>query len=676
MNDQRLSRRQFLRASALMATGIIVSACAPSAPSPTTKPADTPVVPVAPAATSLPITQPTVARTAATKVSTGYQESPALADLVKAGKLPPVSDRLPKEPLVLPVREALGRYGGVIRHVGDRQTPGFLGFRIGHALLSHGWGLRGGLTEIMPNIAKSFKANASMTQMTLQLREGLKWSDGQPFTAEDMEFYWKNVLMNDKLTPGKPTQLRNKGGGLMQFKVLSPYEVEFIADASQPFFWDYLAGPTGFTQYPKHYMKQFHPDFVAEKDLEDLAKKEGLANWMQLFGARAGDMLAGTMVEKPRLIPWIPKRLPPETPPWIWGRNPYYWAVDEQGNQLPYIDAIHHSMAAREVAELKALAGETDFNHILNALLLPDLLQAEKEGKLRMNFWYIAHTSNVVLFFNMNAKDEALRGIFRDKRFRMAVSHAVDREEINQLLFFGRCEPQQPMPLRGSPQWEATKHVATLYTEFDQTKANQLLDEMGLDKKNSAGWRLRPDGQELFLEFCCYGWKPETELIVDHLQTVGLHAEMKYLDSALFWQRRDAVDLDCVSIGGYLHAPDLTVSPQTWVPNATGSFAWPAYGLWYSSGGKSGEEPTGKAKENLDKWVEMMGEPDAAKRLELQKQIILTAVEDLWGIGMLFPSERYVATSSKLMNISRKDFIRSWSVDADADRPETYFYAE
>ncbi|GAI95415.1 unnamed protein product, partial [marine sediment metagenome] len=253
----------------------------------------------------------------------------------------------------------------------------------------------------------------------------------------------------------------------------------------------------------------------------------------------------------------------------------------------------------------------------------------EEEAGYETSLWYPMNASDRMLAFNQTSKDPVLRKIFRDKRFRIAVSQAINREEISQILHFGMTEPQQAMPPKGTLLYEATKHVAKLYTEYDPAKANRLLDEMGLDKRSAEGWRLRPDGEELFLNFETYqkAWTPSLEMVVDHLRNVGLKASFKIIDLGLFNPRAGDNEMDCYWTAGH----SVPVYPDHFVffPKEDRTPYAPAYGLWYASDGEKGEEPTGEFMENIKRYEQMMIEPDAEKRFELQVQIVTTAVEEL-----------------------------------------------
>ena len=213
--------------------------------------------------------------------SSKFKEAPMLAELVASGELPPVDERLPINPLVLPVIDGIGKYGGDINTAGLRPPP-FNGYNLGNfsgqTLVFYAWGLRGEVGEVVPNIAESFEINEDSSHFTVHLREGLKWSDGERYDADDAAFFWNSVLQNEELRPAKPPVYLNSDESLMEFNVIDDFTIEFIADLPKPWFMDRLASYRSggdFCRHPEHYMTQFHPDFAEEEDLNKLVSDGG-----------------------------------------------------------------------------------------------------------------------------------------------------------------------------------------------------------------------------------------------------------------------------------------------------------------------------------------------------------------------------------------------------------------
>lgn len=616
-----------------------------------------------------------------------YNEAPMLRVKVAAGELPPVEERLPEEPLVLPVRDKIGTYGGTVDTASFRIPP-LLGYNMGNfsgqTLVTYAWGLRAKAGTIVSNIAKDFEVNENATKFTFYLRKGMKWSDGYPFTTEDITFYWNQVIKNDQLTLSKPPVFKNKDGSLMELKVIDETTFQLIFKDPQPAFLSTLASAWGssphFVMYPKHYLKKFHPDFTDEKELKTLVKEEGFDEWFQLFGAKVGSHKPQSNPEKPRLQAWIPKKVPPDIPPWVWERNPYFWAVDEEGNQLPYIDRFRNTKVEVELNYLRAITGESDMAFILSFDPLGELKKAEKEGKLKVLLASPPYDTERHLIFNQTSNDPMLRKIFGDKRFRVAVSHAINREQISNLLYFGMLEPQQSMPPKGSEIYEVTKHLAKKYTEYDPEKANRLLDEVGLDKRDSKGYRLRPDGKPLFLNVLTYqqAWAPTIEIFADNLREVGLNTQLKIVDLGYFWPavRNNEVDV-WATAGGPVNPTLIDGNARFFVPFESGSGYAPKYGQWVRTDGKQGEKPTGAFMENVERWRKLLVEPDAEKRLQLKKEIVTTAIENLWVIGTLEANPLILVFNPKMKNVPEGSASLAWdNIFGDVYRPETYFFEE
>jgi peptide/nickel transport system substrate-binding protein len=277
-----------------------------------------------------------------------FKEAPQLADLVKQGKLPPVQDRIPQEPLVIkPVKE-IGKYGGTWRRgftgPGDVEN----GNRINASDKLLFWDYTG--TKIVPSVARAVDMSADGKVYTIKLRKGMKWSDGAPFTADDFVFWFEDLYSNKDIVPTPIADMRvnDKPGKVVK---VDETTVQFVFEDPYFLFYDMLAGDTligggqsvrqaqGFTFgacSPKHYLKQFLPKYSSEEAVTKKAKDLGFDSWVSLLKNRYSWALNN---ELPVMTPW--KTVSPiNTPTWSMERNPYFWAVDTAGNQLPYIDRI------------------------------------------------------------------------------------------------------------------------------------------------------------------------------------------------------------------------------------------------------------------------------------------------------------------------------------------------
>ena len=397
-----------------------------------------------------------------------YNEAPMLRTMVAAGELPPVEERLPEEPLVVPVIEEIGQYGGMVNltHTGTGQwsSGGFQIIRFDNNLLQMAPD-----GTILPNLAKDWKISEDAKTVTLYLRKGIKWSDGVPFTADDLMFWWEDIELNDELTPTKPTQWC-PGGEPMKARRVDDYTVQFEFSISYPTAIETL--PSMPASYPKHYLTRYHINY--NPDANELAKEEDYDNWWECIQSHYLIGMAGQPddINLPVLTPWVLiKRDAGQNT--YWERNPYYWRVDTAGNQLPYVDKVMQmSMATPEVVALKVMGGEVDCNRgYLTFSDYPVYKKNEKAGGYKV---YLVPTvdsaTSLSYSFNYTHKDPVLKKIFNDVRFRQATSLAINREEISKTVFYGKTPPwTAPIAsnLMGFEDW-----MGRYYADFAPERAN------------------------------------------------------------------------------------------------------------------------------------------------------------------------------------------------------------
>ncbi|HOK30303.1 MAG TPA: ABC transporter substrate-binding protein, partial [bacterium] len=366
------------------------------------------------------------------KKITKFAESPQLAELVKQGKLPPLEQRIPKNPLVVTPYEEIGQYGGTWRRTwsGLSDSAGPYKLCSEHLVMFNKDG-----TKVLPNVAESWKVTRDAKTYTFKLREGIRWSDGTPLTTEDVVFWYEDIILNKDLTPTIPNWLTS-GGKPLKLEKIDTYTFKVEFEEPNALFLISIGkmggGHTFFA--PKHYLKQFHPKYTPKEKLDELVKKAGLQNWYQLFG-NMNDFLQNP--DLPVIYPWKATNLPTATLQ-IMERNPYYWKIDPEGNQLPYIDRITHTLlgSAGETAVLKAISGEVDMQE--RGLVIDNytlLMENRTKGNYRVLRWPQGTGASPAILLNQNVKDPVLRKIFEDRRFRIALSLAINREEINQLFY-------------------------------------------------------------------------------------------------------------------------------------------------------------------------------------------------------------------------------------------------
>ncbi len=367
-----------------------------------------------------------------------FGEAPQLAQLVAAGKLPPVADRVSEEPLIITGQE-IGRYGGSLRRVFTSAGDAWNFGRMSRTGLLR-WTQDG--QSLVPGVAKSWEASPDGKVWTFHLRKGMKWSDGMPFTADDFVYQLEDVIGNDTLVPSKPSKLLVEGETSQMTKI-DDFTVQYAFPAPNPLFGinvtnlDSIRGGAGTLHAPAHYMKQFHAEFAGQNVVDKMAKDAGFETWVQHYGDRFDSMLN---TNRPTTRPWLVTTVITE-PQMIGERNPFFYGIDRAGNQLPYIDRLVFELVLdRELIVLKAIAGEIDMQgrHI-QFENFSVMQEGEEKGNYTVRKYGTLGSIPASLKFNLTW-DGPEREYITNKDFRIALSHAINRDEINEILFFGLGE--------------------------------------------------------------------------------------------------------------------------------------------------------------------------------------------------------------------------------------------
>lgn len=606
-----------------------------------------------------------------------FNEAPQLAELVKQGKLPPVEQRLPKNPLVVTPVEEIGQYGGTWRRawlgLSDQWGPNKI--CVEHLVMFD----KGG-TKVLPNIAESWKISKDAKIYTFKIREGMRWSDGTPLTTEDVMFWYEDVLLNEELTPTFPRWLTS-GGKPCEIEKLDTYTFRVKFAEPNPLFLVNICKSGGNAFFlPKHYMKQFHPKYVSKTELEKKAKEVGQQFWYQLFDIRGMNSNAWLQnSELPVLYPWRAVT-PPTATTMIFERNPYYWKIDPVGNQLPYIDRIAHALVEnREMITMKAVAGEIDMQ--TRHISLPDytlLMENRAKGGYRILQWKQGVGSDVMICPNQNVKDPVLRKLFEDRRFRQALSIAINRDEIWKLVYLGMGKPRQCSLISGvafyDPEWEKT------WAEYDVKKANELLDRIGLNKRGKDGFRLRPDGKTLALTITfpsgIFGaWSDVLEMVKKYWEAVGIKVALQPVERSLYVTRCNAGDLE-IGIWNFDRNAAVISDPGRLLGTVTDGPWAPLYGQWYSTGGKGGEEPKGDIKKIYEFWDKVTVTADEKLRERYFKEIINLHKRNIWMIGIVGELPQPVVVKNNFRNVP-DGIVWDDTLRAPKNaRPEQFFFKQ
>jgi len=666
---KELTRRDFLRLSAVTAAGTLATACAKG----TTEAIKTVVTKEATTAPATATVAPATA-TVAPAVEGKHKEAPELTDRVNAGKLPPVNERLPQDPVVVKPIDKIGKYGGQWS-TGTIETNGNDARRnIGYEDLLR-WTPK--WDGVIANIAKSVSANDQGTEFTFVLRQGLKWSDGQPYAADDVLFWYEDVVMNREITPQEPQ---------VPYKVekVDDFTVKWQFENPQGLFIKNMANINnhGAALYPKHYLQQFHKQYNPNADT--LAKDAKQPTWSAMFLAMAAEH---QNPERPLHWAWyLTAGIGQTTTRIVCERNPYYFKVDPEGNQLPYIDRYNYEYVAdNEVLVLKTLNGEIDFQEqwISAAKNQPVFYDGQAKGKF--HFWEVTPTyaNEFIMMFNRDCTNTMKAEIFRKKDFRIGLSHAIDRQKLIDVVMVGQSAPHQAAPRPESVYYH--ERLAKQYTEFDKDKANEYLDKAGLSKRDAEGFRLGPDGKRFsFLMEIDQGrvtYVDLLELIQPMWADVGIEVNVKLMERSLEEERVHGRALEWEAGankfgGGGGEAPIL--DPRYWFPQSIyGSMFAKRWAAWYEAGPKDeiAEEPPADIKKMMELYDQIKAVPNEAKQKDMLMQLLDMAADQFWSIGSVLESLSFGIATDRLKN-TPKSLPRSWIYPTPAPCNTCQFYIE
>ncbi|MCX7796250.1 MAG: ABC transporter substrate-binding protein [bacterium] len=584
-----------------------------------------------------------------------YNESPMLTELVKQGKLAPIEQRLPKKPFVvgpgvlLPKDDLdfeIGKYGGTMRlihHMPDLELNAFI---MNNEPLVSCPGITG--TNIQGNIVESYKVSSDWKTFTFKLREGLRWSDGTPVTTEDVQFTYEDFLLNETLTPVFPTYLRSGNrpdGKPMKLDILDKYTFRITFDEPYGGFLVQLAinNWRSYTDLlkPKHYLKQFHIKYTPVEKLEPLLKEQKLSKeeWNKLFHLKdctIWEMAQKDAVSMPYLTPWIPTQITTQYK--TFERNPYYFKVDTAGNQLPYIDKLTSTLVQDpELANLRIIAGEADHSYEYAVFKnMPLYLQNAEKGNYRV-ILYGLHRTTADPVLNLTYPDPTWRKVVRDVRFRRALNMAINRKELIETVYYGYASPPTSVP-----------------SEYDPKKAEQILDSIGLNKRDAEGWRLGPDGKRFTIEIEFFihfeEQKMTAELVAEYWKKIGIYTTIKVIEPGLFYQRLDANELKATM---YMWTHDKNLWWAIWTPGA--NYWGPLWHIWMTTKGKSGEEPPAEVKKYYDTIAKLYLVPPQ-ERAKLRTDFIRSIYNNIWWFITVEDLKYPVVVSKDLGNVAKKGY--------------------
>ena len=737
MSVKKLTRRDFLRIAGI-STAALVASCAPEptkappaptsapAPKPTDapKPTEAPKPTTAPAATAAPkptdAPKPTVAPTAAAKPTEAklgstlvgklegptiirevaqypkaFKEAPMLADLVKAGKLPEVAKRLPdpSEVMVIKPLKEIGKYGGNWRRAFTGPADHENGNRINSADKILHFDYTG--NKIVPALAKDWKVSDDGKTITIYLRKGAKWSNGDPFTANDFVFWYEDVYMNKELvpTPFFEFQINGKNGVL---KKVDDFTVAYEFPEAYPYFVYILAGSTsmgagfatrgafqtnGGSYCPSNYLKQFLPKYSSVDAANAKAKAAGFDNWISYFKNRYSWALNP---ECPTMTPWRTVS-PINTPTWGMERNPYFWQVDTDGNQLPYIDKLTMTLAENtEVANLRAIAGEYDCQERHMGLAkLPVFLENQQKGNYTVHLDPAFNGSDMALHMgNAYEGDPEISKLIKNKDFRHALSMGIDRDQLNEAFWLGVGFAGSTAPAPDTlyaPGAEWNKKWCTL----DLKQSNDILDKLGYTKKDADGYRQRLDGKgRLRLEMITVPgsfvpYTPMGEMIKQQWKKIGIDVDIKETERNLAFGKdaNDEVQMITWANDG---SEMLYLFARHALPvDSAECHMGMAYAKWFASNGTQGKKPEDPEMiRAMDLFRAAMGQKEE-DQIKSAKEIWKIVVEQQWSIGVVGQSPAFMGVrivKNNMGNVPERQVNAQHARTPCTSGPATYYF--
>lgn len=582
-----------------------------------------------------------------------YKESPLVHEQVEKGELPPIEERLPKEPYVIEVDE-IGVYGGTYVGAAFGPSSGQVdteGLRF-QSLLT----IEKDLNTFKPNLIKAYEANEDFTEYTITLREGMKWSNGDDFTTDDWMFWYEDVLMNTDLNPSVDISYCSNGEPMV-YEQIDPYTLKIKFTESNPAFEIIMARySTGIIRTffaPKEYLSKYHIKY--NPDAEALAKEEGYESWILCFQAHIDNTQAQTDTEAPDLYPWVLDRIDTNGNKFF-TRNPYYHVVDQEGNQLPYIDEQEALIVQdKDVRNLKLISGEI---HAAgeNPLPVSDytmLKENEAAGDYQVFLFENTRGADCAFTFNITDQNPDLREVFTNVKFRQAMSYALDRNTINETLYYGRGTVRQATASANAsfmkPEFE------TAFLEYDVEKANALLDECGYEWNANKAVRIMPNGEEFNITLeTIEEFAPVAEMACEYWNAVGVKVTLKQVERTYYLERgknneRDmqAFTLDSVGEFNLRSASFSRLRPG----NAYDDLEFMrAYKDYWDSDGANGEQPPEDIQQLYEDCLKFgtlaADDPEYAA---LGESILQRISDQCWFIGVSV-SPRLVIISNRLGN--------------------------
>jgi peptide/nickel transport system substrate-binding protein len=609
--------------------------------------------------------------------SVEFGEAPELVKLVEAGQLPPVKDRLPTTPMIVSPNDKVGEYGGTWKMAQRNERD--------HAILIRTIGYEPLLrwtpqwTTTIPNVALSFQPSSDATEFFFRLRPGMRWSDGEPFTAEDIVFWYEDILGNQAFPDAVPEWLTS-GGNAVQVDQIDDTTVAFRFSTPYGLFPTALARPEGVepVSYPAHFLKPLLPKYNSNADAD--AKALGFAGWKERFIATFGnpgtidDPTRWNNPDVPTLNAWVLTGVYGEDDPLIAKRNPYYWKIDPTGRQLPYIDDVSYSLVPS-----KSAAGDAAIDGLVNMQERHVSTRADEVLAANSDLLPItlveSDMNKLTLSLNLNDKDPVLRKIFQNKDFRIALSHAIDRYTLIDQFVPGAL-PHQAAPRPESPLYHTV--LARQYLQFDPEIAVDHLAKAGLVAKNDDGILLRPDGKPLTFTIDTEGADRFSMLdaVTQYWRELGVGVTARNLPRDEFVALRETNDHNASAWGGD-GGLDAMVIPINYLPMSSES-SWFATGWahWYlNPESPDAITPPEAVQAQLALYDQLKQTANAEKQSQLMRDILDISADQFYVMGIALPPNRKGVVAKNFRNVP-KVIPAAWSYATPAPTNPSQYYIE
>ncbi|RAK07838.1 peptide/nickel transport system substrate-binding protein [Halanaerobium saccharolyticum] len=597
-----------------------------------------------------------------------YNEAPILKEMVENGEIDTIKERLPKEPAVFLPAESIGNYGGTIKRT--------------WAGPSDHWGLRKLIGErfvtggpdglIYPNVAKSWEIIDEGKAYIFHLREGMKWSDGAPVTADDAMFWWE--INTDTDLEGPPHSTFRVGGETAKWEKLDDYSFKITFAEPNATFLEFLASEgRARLLAPKHYLKQYYPRYNSEEEVKKLVEEAGYDSWQQLFDFKF--QWPDKNPDRPVITAWYSTNDPSSTY-FELKRNPYYWKVDTEGNQLPYIDEmVHEIVTDPEMVVMRAISGEIDFQG--RGFVFSDyplLMENRDKGGYEVMALDTPDGGTTIYLNTTLQDDEVKRELFDNDKFRKALSLAVNREEINDMYSFGQGVVRQSAFPQASPFYD--NEWAKAYAKFNIDQANKMLDELGLEKGED-GIREMSDSRDLTINLLDSDGMnvPVLELVKGYWDQIGVELLINTPERSLFETRLENGNYEAL-VWHFDSRDRPDIMAKGWSPDGNNRWAapWgPQYSIWLQTDGEQGIEPPAGVKRMNEILKELPEVTDFEKRKELMAEVSKFHREQLYLIGLSGPVPAVFVYDENLGNVT--EFPRGvFSRDVGLSFPQQIYY--